>query len=161
MSRCQSNRQHLKRISLYNQSFTGGNMINQPNILYVEDDAKSRKVMQMLLVSVMRLPHVTIFEDSVDFLKRAKNLDPKPDIILMDIHLQPHNGFEMLEMLRQSSHFQHTPVVALTASVMNEEVEQLQSAGFDGCIAKPVDMDVFPELLDLILDGKKIWRIVS
>jgi len=49
----------------------------------------------------------------------------------------------------------------MTASVMNEEVHRLRTCGFDGCLAKPIDFDSFPEALNRILSGEKIWRIVS
>jgi CheY-like chemotaxis protein len=131
----------------------------QPVVLYVEDDARSRKLMAMLLKGRMKLPHVTILEDSQDFLDHVDALDPKPDLILLDIHMKPHNGFEMLEMLRQLEWVNGIPIVALTASVMNEEVQQLRSAGFNGCLAKSIDLDSFPETLERILDGESIWRI--
>jgi two-component system, cell cycle response regulator DivK len=131
----------------------------QPVVLYVEDDARSRKLMAMLLKGRMKLPHVTILEDSQDFLDHIDALDPKPDVILLDIHMKPHNGFEMLTMLRQLEWLNGIPVVALTASVMNEEVQRLRSAGFNGCLAKPIDLDSFPETLERILDGESIWRI--
>lgn len=135
-------------------------MITQPNVLYVEDDSKSRLVMKMVLVNRLQLPHVTIFEDSADFIARAEALDPKPDIVFLDIHVDPYSGFEMLEMLRQSEHFTETCVVALTASVMNEEIDKLKNAGFDGCLSKPIDIDTIPELLDQIMNGEKIWNIM-
>jgi two-component system sensor histidine kinase TorS len=55
----------------------------------------------------------------------------------------------------------HKPIVALTASVMNEEVEQLKDAGFNGVIPKPIDMDGFPDLIEAILDGKDVWRVIK
>ena len=133
----------------------------QPVILYVEDEARNRRVMHMMLVSSMKLPYVTIFEDSTDFLARAEALDPKPNLIFLDIHVPPHDGFEMLDMLRESAHFAGTKVVALTASVMNEEVDQLRNAGFDGCLAKPIDSDTFPDLLTAIMDGEEVWHIIA
>ncbi len=133
----------------------------QPAILYVEDEVRSRKVMRMLLSSNMRLPHVTIFEDSADIVERVDALTPKPDIIFLDIHVQPHSGFEMLKMLRQSPCYADTPIVALTASVMNEEIQQLKLAGFNGCLSKPVDIDTFPDTLQRIINGEEIWRIIS
>ncbi len=134
-------------------------MNQDPCILYVEDDPMSRSVMEMLLVDEMKLSNVIIFEDSSDFVERVTNIDPKPDVILLDIHMKPYTGFEMLAMLREMDQFEATPIVALTASVMNEEVAQLKGSGFDGCISKPIDMDVFPNILDTILQGRKIWRI--
>lgn len=133
----------------------------QPTILYVEDEPRSRKVMQMLLKGRMGLPNVTIFEDSTDFLKRAALLDPKPDVVFLDIHVQPYNGFEMLNMLRKLPQLYDTPIVALTASVMNEEIQQLKSSGFNGCLSKPLDLEAFPSMLQQILEGEELWHITS
>ncbi len=133
----------------------------EPTILYVEDDPQSRKLMSMLLKGRMKLPNVTILENSHDFLANVEALDPKPDVILLDIHIKPFNGFEMLTMLREIKELDSTPVVALTASVMNEEVHQLRSIGFDGCLSKPIDLQTFPETLERILDGETIWRIFN
>jgi CheY-like chemotaxis protein len=136
-------------------------MTDQPVVLYVEDERRSRKVMQMLLSYKMHLPHVTIFEDSTDIVERADALDPKPDIIFLDIHIQPYDGFQMLDMLRQSHLFDDVPIVALTASVMNEEVQRLRIAGFNGCLSKPIDTDTFPDLLQRVISGETIWRIAN
>lgn len=134
-------------------------MTTQPAVLYVEDNAQSRKLMEMLLKGRMNLPHVTILEGSEHFLARVEALDPKPDVILLDIHMKPYNGFEMLSMLRQLEWSMGTPIVALTASVMNEEVQQLKAAGFNGCLAKPIDLDTFPEALQRLLAGEALWLI--
>lgn len=136
-------------------------MNDQPVILYIEDDPQSRKLMSMLLKGRMKLPNVTILEDSQDFLEQMDALDPKPDVILLDIHMKPYNGFEMLAMLRRLHWASQTPIVALTASVMNEEVQQLRKAGFNGCLSKPVDLDTFMETLERIMDGETIWRIIN
>lgn len=133
----------------------------EPIILYVEDDPQSRKLMSMLLKGRMKLPHITILEDSQDFLAKVEALDPKPDIVLLDIHMKPFNGFEMLTMLRELPWMNGTPIVALTASVMNEEVQRLQSIGFNGCLAKPIDLETFPDTLHRIIEGETIWRVLS
>lgn len=136
-------------------------MSAQPVVLYVEDDFRNRRIMELLLKGTMDLPHVHLFADSHDFVNRFKALTPKPTIILLDIHVPPHNGFEMLTMLRQLPDFHGTPVVALTASVMNEEVEKLRTAGFDSIIAKPIDIDTFPSLLDRVIAGERIWNVLE
>lgn len=130
-------------------------------ILYVEDDPGSRKVMRMVLRHMLGITHLNIFEHSENFYERVAALTPKPDLILLDIHLEPHDGFAMLKMLRESAAFNTTRVVALTASVMNEEIQQLKSVGFDGVIAKPVNVDTLPALLQRILDGERIWTVLK
>lgn len=130
-------------------------------ILYVEDDPGSRKVMRMVLRHMLGITNLNIFEHSENFYERVAALTPKPDLILLDIHLEPHDGFAMLKMLRESAAFNTTRVVALTASVMNEEIQQLKSVGFDGVIAKPVNVDTLPALLQRILDGERIWTVLK
>ena len=133
--------------------------IQQASFLYVEDDASNRQVMQLLMQKVMRAQALTIFEDSVDFMSRVKALSPCPDVALLDIHVRPHNGFEMLAMLRADPQYRHITVIALTASVTNEEVEQLRSSGFDGAIGKPLRASTFPGLLERVLKGESVWYV--
>jgi CheY-like chemotaxis protein len=130
-------------------------------ILYVEDDPGSREIMELMLCQAMGLTNVTIFSDSHDFMARVHALRPIPHLILLDIHVPPHNGFEMLKMLRSDASFATVPVIALTASVMNEEVQQLHSAGFNGVIGKPIDMDTFPMIVERVLNGEEVWRVMA
>lgn len=130
-----------------------------PVILYFEDDILSREVMRACLTRGMGYKNVWIFEDSTDFENRLNGVGAKPDIIFLDIHIEPIDGFAMLKQLRQSETYQSTKVIALTASVMNEEVKLLKDAGFDGVIAKPLDYDTFPNVLHRILKGEQVWHI--
>lgn len=130
-----------------------------PTILYVEDEPENCEIMRLLIEDVMGLSGLTIFEDSENFIERLEALAPQPDVILLDIHVPPHDGFEMLKMIREHHSFRGTPVAALTASVMNEEVAKLKHSGFDGVIAKPLDMDAFPDMLNRIIQGENIWHI--
>ncbi len=136
-------------------------MESLPVVLYVEDDPQSRKIMKMLFSGRMKLPHVTIFENSSHFLERAQGLDPKPTVVFLDIHMEPFTGFEMLGMLRALDWASHIPIIAITASVMQEEIHLLRTAGFDGCLAKPVDLSSFPEAFQHIVKGESVWRIVN
>jgi CheY-like chemotaxis protein len=135
-------------------------MSHKPAVLYFEDEPMSRMVMEMLLKRGLGLDDVTIYSDSTDFKQRITNLDTTPDIVFLDIHIEPYNGFQMLKMLRDNPRFRQSRIIALTASVMNEEVQMLQDAGFDGGIAKPIDQKTFPHLIDRILSGEEIWSIL-
>lgn len=135
-------------------------MLTEPVFLYVEDDALNRRVMEILLTRVLGYKHLTVFENSENFMERLKAMSPQPDIILLDIHMEPMDGFKMLDLLRQDEEYKHTTIVAVTASVMNEEVELLKTAGFNGGIAKPLDKSVFPEVLGQLMQGEEVWHIV-
>lgn len=129
------------------------------SILYLEDDLASRKVMSIILERAAEVKTFAVFENSADFMVRLKNLTFKPSIFLIDIHVPPHDGFEVLRMLREDLEHRSATVIALTASVMIEEVRQLRAAGFDGAISKPIDHRKFPGLLNRIAEGESVWNI--
>ena len=133
--------------------------MNEMYYLYVEDDRLSRTVMELLLRDVLGTTNFTIFEDSTDFAERLEGLPIRPDVILLDIHVRPLNGFKMLELIRANPAYQACRVIALTASVMNEEVDALREAGFDGAVGKPLDALQFPRLLEKIERGERVWQI--
>jgi CheY-like chemotaxis protein len=128
------------------------------NIVYVEDDAISREVMRVILSEVLG-HNVTIYADSADMVDRLQNLETQPDLVLLDIHMTPYTGLEVLQQLRQHPDYETTRIVAMTASVMNEEVDILRASDFDGCIAKPIRQDVFPDLLERVMQGESLWFI--
>lgn len=133
--------------------------LTEKTFLYVEDDPLSREALKVLFTRVMGVKQFDVFEDSRNFMARVNDLPAVPDLILLDIHVAPYDGFEMLTMLRATPVFQTVPVVALTASVMNEEVALLKQKGFDGVMGKPIDVRIFPQLIERVLQGEAIWHI--
>lgn len=136
-------------------------MNGETRALYVEDEPQSRTILQVLLLKRLKLAGLTCFSDSEDFEVRVRALEPHPDIVFLDIHVKPLDGFAMLRILRGMERFKDVPVVALTASVMNEEIAMLREAGFDGCLAKPLDVGTFPDTFRRLLSGETVWNVVA
>lgn len=128
-------------------------------LVYVEDDENSIFVMKMVVNRVMKLPTLYILQSNADFVQQVKDLGVIPDLFMLDIQIKPYNGFELLSMLRSDPLFSKSKVIALTASVTNEEVSLLTSGGFDGAIAKPLNIEVFPDLIARIIKGEQVWHI--
>ena len=131
-----------------------------PILVYVEDDENSILVMKMVVERVMKLPALHVLHSRADFVQQVKGLGVVPDIFLLDIQMKPYDGVELLSMLRGDRQFKCSKVVALTASVTNEEVSLLKNGGFDGAIAKPLNIDAFPDLIARIINGEQVWYIV-
>ncbi len=127
--------------------------------LYVEDDAANRRVLQMLFTKMLSQFELMIFEDSAGFLEKVKALPRKPDVFLLDIQVRPYNGYEMLAMLRADPDYKNAVVIALTASVTNEEVLKLREQGFNGAVGKPFSIATFPALIERIASGGSVWHI--
>jgi len=131
----------------------------QPVLVYVEDDEASILVMKMVVERVMGLPTLYVLQSRADFVQQVKGLGVVPDVFLLDIQMKPYDGVELLSMLRGDPQFKCSKVVALTASVTNEEVSLLKNGGFDGAIAKPLNIEVFPDLITKIINGEHVWYI--
>lgn len=127
--------------------------------VYFEDEPHSRVVLEMILTRVMGFEHVYIFENSAHYMARLDDVPILPTVLFLDIHMEPHNGFEILTTLRNTPAYQDMTIIAITASVMNDEVDMLQDSGFDGAIAKPIDQVKFPTLLERILNGESVWNV--
>jgi len=131
----------------------------KPILVYVEDDENSIFVMKMVVERVMKLPTLYVLQSRADFVQQVKGLGVVPDVFMLDIQMKPFDGVELLSMLRKDPQFKYSKVIALTASVTNEEVSLLKSGGFDGAIAKPLNIEVFPDLIARIINGEQVWYI--
>jgi CheY-like chemotaxis protein len=129
---------------------------DQPSFLYVEDDFSCREIMEILIKDIMGFSQLTIFDNSANFTERLLKL-PIPDIIFLDIHVKPHNGFDMFDMIKKTPVFEKSIVVAVTASVMSNEVERLRLVGFKNLVGKPINPESFPRKVKDILSGKEVW----
>ncbi len=70
------------------------------------------------------------------------------DLIILDIQMPEIDGITLLSMMRKERPEDHTPIVALTANILNQESERLLDLGFDYYLSKPIDEDKFRALLD-------------
>jgi len=81
--------------------------------------------------------------DGLEAVEKFKNGN-QIDIILMDIQMPRMDGFEALRIIREfekETGAARTPVMALSAHVMKEDVQKFIESGFDRYIAKPFDRD--------------------
>ena len=112
-------------------------------VLIVEDNDKNLKLARDLLeYHGFAIVTADNAEDGLA-LARART----PQLILMDIQLPGMDGVSALQKLRADASTAAIPIVAMTASVMKEDRERFEQAGFDGFIMKPIDVKAFPELI--------------
>jgi CheY-like chemotaxis protein len=117
-------------------------------ILVVEDDEKSRRLLCDVLV--FHGYEVAAAANGEDGLRTAA--EKVPDAALLDIQLPGISGFEVLAGLREPACCgARLPVVAVTASVMEQDRKKILAAGFDAFISKPVNIRELLNTLKRIL----------
>lgn len=116
-------------------------------ILYVEDNPDNRLLVKRILM--VEGYNVLEAEDAAQALQLLKA--EVPNLILMDINMPDIDGYALTARLREDSHLNGTPIVALTANVMRGDRERSLEAGCDGYIQKPIDVDLFPKQVERYL----------
>ena len=100
-------------------------------ILLVEDDPANVELFESVLESD---GHEVVSErDGIAGEKRASD---GFDLVLLDIQLPKSNGLEVCRSLRARG--LRMPIVALSASVLPDEIARTKSAGFDLFLSKPI-----------------------
>ena len=105
-------------------------------ILMVEDNPLNAKLVRdVLLASGYQMVESTTAEEGLQLARQRK-----PALILMDIRLPGMDGINALGELKRDATTREIPVIAVTASVMPMEREEILAAGFDGYQGKPISV---------------------
>ena len=112
-------------------------------ILIVEDNDRNLELVQDILeLRGFRTLTAVCGSDSISLAKRYA-----PDLILMDIQLPDVDGVEALHRLRSEEATRSIPVLALTAFAMTADRQRFIDAGFDGYLAKPIDVRTLADVV--------------
>lgn len=124
-------------------------------VLLVEDNPVNCLVAEGFLASMGHEVVTAINgKDALDVLSSQEF-----DLALLDINLPDCNGVELLERIKQyqrENSVSHTPLIAVSAHVYNEEVASYLAAGFDGYLPKPLDKDALCRTIQNKLEGKSL-----
>jgi two-component system cell cycle response regulator DivK len=123
-------------------------------ILIVEDNEKNLKLVRdVLQVKGFSTLEAGTAEDGIQLAR-----EHKPDLILMDIHLPGISGIEALKVLRAEAATAGIPVIAVTASVMQQDRKQITEAGFDAYVGKPINLKEFLDAVRAALERKGVAK---
>ena len=120
-------------------------------ILIVEDnDLSVFLVREVLQLQGYQTVEATTAEEGIEIA-----ITHKPALIVMDIQLPGMNGIAALAQLRAEPVTKTIPVIAVTASVMLHDIQNIREAGFDTYQTKPISVKVLIEAIRNLLDKKK------
>ena len=88
-------------------------------------------------------------DEALRYLKQAHpySTAPRPDLILLDLNIPGKDGFEILNQIRVDHELSCIPIVILTSSASEEDIDRSYQLGANAYVVKPVGLDQFSMLV--------------
>ena len=116
-------------------------------VLYVEDTPANAMLMKQYFSVLPGAPELIVAETGEEGVEVA--CARHPDMILMDINLPGISGLEAMLQLREIPDCAATPIVAISADAMPDEIQKARDAGFDDYLTKPIKLKMLKTVIEI------------
>ncbi len=131
------------------------NEINPIEILLVEDNPRDAELTIRALKKnnlANLLVHVQDGAEALDFLfghgKYAeRDVNKHPRLVLLDLKLPKVSGLEVLRTIKQHEQTKNIPVVMVTSSTEDPDIQSAYALGVNSYVVKPVQFEEFMEAI--------------
>jgi CheY-like chemotaxis protein len=129
------------------------------HILLVEDNEGdillTREALEEARIHII-LDVVKDGKQAVDFLNKDDGFADvsMPDLLLLDVNLPKKNGHEVLKYIKASDSLKHIPVIMLTTSSSEKDINQSYNNYANCYVTKPVDVN---EFLTVVTTIENFW----
>ncbi len=134
-------------------------MLDEIQILLVEDNPGDVRLTKEALrgAKVANELHVVgDGEEAIEFMRqRGRHRDaPQPDIVLLDLNLPRIDGVEVLADIKSDPELAKIPIIVLTSSSAEADIQRAYELHANCFISKPVD---FTEFIDAVRSLEGFW----
>jgi CheY-like chemotaxis protein len=98
-------------------------------------------------------------EEALEFLYKQGEYSnaPTPGLMLLDLKMPRVDGFEVLKTVKQDAKLKRLPIIVLTTSNRDKDIQRAFNLGCNSYILKPVDYEKFLEAIETI---QKYWMTI-
>jgi two-component system cell cycle response regulator DivK len=132
------------------------NGLDTKNVLIVEDDLRNATLITAML-KIAGVTNTWMCHSGKEILNVVSQM-PSVALVLLDLQLPGEDGYQIFERLCGHPVFQGTPIIAVTAQVMPDDVAKAEAVGFYGFLGKPLNFDRFPGQIRRLLEGERVWE---
>lgn len=126
------------------------------NIVIVEDNQDHARILKWAFDQNHRTVHLMFFADSqvaLDYVASSVNKPLlMPDLILLDLNLPKMDGREVLRLLKLNDATKKIPVIVLSSSDREEDVQRAYQLGANTYISKSLLLDQLSQTVNTIVD---------
>lgn len=124
-------------------------------ILLVEDNPVDARLLEAYFgdaATKYNLHVVRSGEEALSFLYNGVEFTnaPRPDVVLLDLHLPEMTGFDVLAAIKNHQHLKDVPVIVLTGSTSDEDIQRAYALQANCYLTKPTDPADFAKLMEAI-----------
>src|SRR5215468_3377987 len=113
------------------------------DILLVEDNPNDAELTQRALKKSEIGAQLTIARDGAEALEYLSSDKSKPKVIFLDLKLPKIDGIEVLRRVREDDRTRAIPVIVLTSSQEERDINECYRLGANSYVVKPVEFDKF------------------
>ncbi|WJJ95312.1 response regulator [Algibacter luteus] len=115
------------------------------NVLVAEDNRMNQKVIKFILER--QGADCTFAKNGLEAVDLYKILDF--DMIFMDIYMPDMDGYEATKFIKETDKYaiSKTPIIGVSASAFEKDIEKAKLAGIDDYLSKPIDVEKLKKLL--------------
>ncbi len=120
---------------------------SEGDILLTTEALKEGRIVNILSV-------VKDGQEAIEFLKKSGKHEKadRPDLILLDVNMPKKSGHEVLHFIKHDDRFKTIPVIMLTTSSSEKDVNESYLNYANCYIVKPVEIDNFLKVISTIED---------
>lgn len=124
------------------------------SVLLVEDDQAYAFITQKVFRNIaedIALSHTQTGERALEWLATRQKQGTLPDLILLDLNMPRMNGFTFLEQAKGQEKLRSIPMVVLTTSASQGDVDRAYALGAAGYVVKPSNIDDFTHYMQRLV----------
>jgi CheY-like chemotaxis protein len=122
------------------------------HILAVDDNPVVAAILAIMLKSSgHRVTSVFNAQQAIERLKSETF-----DLVVLDLHLPDHSGFEILEIVKKQALCPDTPIIVVSSSDEVYDISRARQLGAAGYFAKVVSPETLPDKIERILTGRDV-----
>ena len=128
-------------------------------ILLIEDEEGHAALITRILEDVDRGAEIHLVrdgEEALEYLFQQRTYanqekSPRPDLVLLDLRLPRLDGLEVLKAIKRSERLKAIPVVVLTSSESETDIQTAYLSGANIYLVKPLSFGEFAELIRMVV----------
>ena len=127
-------------------------------ILFVEDDAKDRLLIQTSLATSKHRERMTFVSNGVEAFEFI-NQQFLPRVLVIDLKMPKQDGLELIKAIRENTKYNHLPIVVFSSSISPVDIRECYQAGANAYVVKTINLTGFVEAVNSIVNFWVNWNV--